>query len=182
METMFLTVSGEDVLVEKPAVENRYAILFADNTECACTGVTGKTEVLAGHARDVLRVNGLETDYQTAKAGFTAGGWYIVCYEVIPAGSVLKRVQDIGDVYMTDENGEILTVTLAEDFKTGERFPYADYTLVGSITDNMDGTLTVAVGKANTRVQQIEDDNAALTAQVAEANEALDMIFSGVTE
>ena len=182
METMFLSVAGEDVRVETPTATYRYAILFADNTECACTGVTGKTEVLAGHARDVLRVNGLETDYQTAKAGFTAGGWYIRCYEVIPAGSVLKRVQDTGDAYMTDENGEILTVTLAEDYKTGEQFPYADYTLVGSITDNMDGTLTVAVGKANTRVQQLEDDNAALTAQVAEANEAIDMIFSGVTE
>ena len=182
METMFLTVSGEDVLVEKPAVENRYAILFADNRECACTGVTGKTEVLAGHARDVLRVNGLETDYQTAKAGFTAGGWYIVCYEVIPAGTALRRVNDAGDAYLTDENGEVLTVKLEDAYRIGEAFPYADYTLVGSITDNMDGTLSVAVGKANTRAQQLEDDNAALTAQVAEANEALDMIFSGVTE
>ena len=182
METMFLMVSGEEVLVEQPVMVNRYATLFADNTECACTGVTGKTEVLAGHARDVLRVNGLETDYQTAKAGFTAGGWYIRCYEVIPAGTVLKLAAETGDAYQLDENGEVLTVTLAEDYKTGEQFPYADYTLVGSITDNMDGTLTVAVGKANTRVQQLEDDNAALTAQVAEANETLDMIFSGVTE
>ena len=93
------------------------------------------------------------------------------------------------DVVVAGHKRDVLTVTVTGDFTAvkkafgdsqrwavvdGENtYDKSNYTLLASVCDNMDGTVTVRVGRANTREEDLENakkalqaENAALSAQV----------------
>lgn len=54
------------------------------------------------------------------------------------------------------------------------------YTLVASICDNMDGTVTVRVGRQNTTEETLQDEKNALAKQNAEQAEIINILAGGV--
>ena len=56
------------------------------------------------------------------------------------------------------------------------------YTLVASITDNMDGTITVRIGRKNTAEETLQDENAALQAENAGLNAQIDDLIVELLE
>ena len=57
----------------------------------------------------------------------------------------------------------------------------SNYTLVASICDNMDGTITVRVGRANTVEEDLRDQVAASNVTINEQNEVIGILAGGVT-
>ena len=62
----------------------------------------------------------------------------------------------------------------------------SNYTLVASICDNMDGTITVRVGRKNTSEETLQDEKnalaaekAALAAEIAEQAEVINILAGG---
>lgn len=94
-------------------------------------------ELLAGHSREVVTLK-LEATYQEAVDNFVQGAVFTIIEEV------------------TGEDGSTTTVEHYHD----------DYPTPGSITDHRDGTVTVKMGAANTREQDLEDKAAEAEATV----------------
>ena len=101
-------------------------------------------EILAGHSREVVTLK-LEATYQEAVDNFVQGAVFTIIEEV------------------TGEDGSTTTVEHYHD----------DYPTPGSITDHRDGTVTVKMGKANTREQDLEDKAAEAEAETAKVSEDL---------
>lgn len=94
-------------------------------------------EELAGHIREVATIT-IESTYQEAVDNFVQGAVFTIIEEV------------------TGEDGSTTTVEHYHD----------DYPVPGSITDHRDGTVTVKMGAANTREQDLEDKATAADATV----------------
>lgn len=92
---------------------------------------------------------------------------------------------------------DVLTVTVTGDFAAvkaafdGQPWAVVDgetaydksgYTLPVSVCDNLDGTVTVRVGRANTREEDLEDEKAALQAENAALSAQMDDLLVEVLE
>lgn len=97
----------------------------------------GALEVLDGHKREVVTLT-IEATYTEAAENFVEGAVFTIIEEV------------------TGEDGSTTTVEHYHD----------DYPTPGSITDHRDGTVTVKMGAANTREQDLEDQATAAEATV----------------
>lgn len=138
-------------------------VKFKDGTQFVLPKYpTSSDAVIAGHKRDTLSVT-VEGEHSAVKAAFNGQPWAIHTTEPIE-----------------NENGETVMVECEYDKSV--------YTLVASICDNMDGTITVRVGRANTVEETLQDEknalakqNAALTAENAEQADIINILAGGVT-
>lgn len=55
----------------------------------------------------------------------------------------------------------------------------SNYTLIASICDNMDGSITVRIGRQNTVEETLQDENEALAAENAEQAEIINILSGG---
>ena len=106
-----------------------------------CTYPTASSAVIAGHKRDVLSVT-VEGEHSAVKSAFNGQPWAIHETEKFK-----------------DEDGKIIEVE--------HEYDKSVYNLVASICDNMDGTITVRVGRENTTEETLRDTNKALSKQNA---------------
>ena len=135
-------------------------IKFKDGTQFALPKYpTSSDAVIAGHKRDTLSVT-VEGDHADVKAAF-GQPWAIHETEKFK-----------------DEDGKIIEVE--------HEYDKSNYTLVASICDNMDGTITVRVGRANTVEETLQDEknalqteNAALSAENAEQADIINILAGG---
>lgn len=97
---------------------------------------TAQMETLAGHVRDTISLT-IEATYNDIVDNFVQGAAFIIIEEV-------------------EKDGEITTIEYYHD----------DYPTPGPITDHRDRTITVKMGAANTREQDLEDKVAATEATV----------------
>lgn len=96
---------------------------------------TASSAVIAGHKRDVLSVT-VEGEYADIKAAF-GQPW---------------------EIHVTEND----TNAFGRPAQTENVYDKSNYTLVASICDNMDGTITVRVGRENTVEETLQDANSAL--------------------
>lgn len=138
-------------------------IKFNDDTQFPlCKYPTSSDAVIAGHKRDTLSVT-VEGEYSAVKAAFNGQPWAIHTTEP-----------------RKNENGETVMVECEYDKSI--------YTLVASICDNMDGTITVRVGRQNTTEETLRDEkavlakqNAALSAENSEQAEIINILAGGAS-
>lgn len=121
---------------------------------------TASSAVIANHKRDVLNVT-VEGEHADVKAAFNGQGWAVHTTEP-----------------RKNENDETVMVDCEYD--------KSNYTLVASICDNMDGTITVRVGRKNTSEETLQDEKnalaaekAALAAENAEQAEVINILAGG---
>ena len=105
---------------------------------------TAQQELLAGHSREVVTLK-LEATYQEAVDNFVQGAVFTIIEEVI---------------------GEDGSTTNVEHY-------HDDYPTPGSITDHRDGTVTVKMGAANTKEQDLENKVAVAEAETAKVSQDL---------
>lgn len=110
-------------------------------------------EVLFGHKREVLTVK-VEGEHSAVKAAFNGQPWAIHTTEP-----------------RENENGETVMVECEYDKSI--------YTLAASICDNMDGTITVRVGREDTVEDKLRDTNKALQKANAEQAEIINILAGG---
>ena len=121
-------------------------IKFEDGTQFTLLAASGAPALVAGHRRDVVTLT-LSGTYAAVKAAFNGQPW--------------------AHYFATGDSKDI-TDLAASDEATGEYVrDYSGYQLVAGITDNMDGTVTVRVGRSNTREESLEDELAAEQAKSA---------------
>lgn len=136
-------------------------VKFENGAEFALCGYpTAADAVLAGHKRNVLNVT-VEGEHSAVKSAFNGQPW------VIHETEKFK-----------DEDGKIVEVE--------HEYDKSIYTLVASICDNMDGTITVRVGRENTVEETLADEKAALAhenvrlaAKNAEQTEIINILAGG---
>lgn len=98
------------------------------------------------------------------------------------------------DAVLAGHKRDVLTVTVegeyaaVKDAFNGQGWAVADgenvydksgYTLVASICDNMDGTITVRIGRENTVEETLQDQNAELLSAFAEQAEIINILSGG---
>lgn len=131
-------------------------IKFNDGTQFVLPKYpTGADAVIAGHKRDTLSVT-VEGEHSAVKAAFNGQPWAIHETEKFK-----------------DKDGKIVEVE--------HEYDKSIYTLVASICDNMDGTITVRVGRQNTTEEILRDTNAELSKQNAEQADIINILSGGVT-
>lgn len=114
-------------------------VKFENGAEFALRGYpTASSAVIAGHKRDVLSVT-VEGEYADIKAAF-GQPW---------------------EIHVTEND----TNAFGRPAQTENVYDKSNYTLVASICDNMDGTITVRVGRENTTEETLRDEKAALQKQ-----------------
>ena len=119
-------------------------IKFEDGTTFPLLAASGAPALVAGHRRDVLDLK-LTGTYEAVKEAFNGQSW---------------EHRFLGSEQITDLS--------TYDEAAGEYVrDYSGYQLVAGITDNMDGTVTVHVGRSNTREETLEDELAAEQARAA---------------
>lgn len=112
-------------------------IKFEDGQQFDLLASSGKPERVAGHLRDVLTLT-LTGTFEAVKAAFNGQAWVHHFTEQTEDGKMVER-----------------------------EFDLSGYQLVAGITDNMDGTVTVRVGRNNTREETLTDELAAEQAKTA---------------
>ena len=136
-------------------------VKFEDGTQFVLPKYpTSSDAVIAGHKRDTLSVT-VEGEHSAVKAAFYGQPWAIHETEKFK-----------------DADGKIVEVE--------HEYDKSNYTLVASICDNMDGTITVRVGRKNTVEETLQDEknalqteNAALTAENAEQADIINILAGG---
>ena len=98
------------------------------------------------------------------------------------------------DAVLAGHKRDVLTVTAQGEYAdikaafNGQGWAIADgenvydksgYTLVASICDNMDGTITVRIGRANTMEESLRDEVDALRVANAERAEIINILSGG---
>ena len=106
----------------------------------------------------------------------------------------LPNYPTASDAVLAGHKRDVLTATVVGEYSevkdafNGQGWAIVDgeaeydksgYTLVASICDNMDGTITVRIGRKNTAEETLADENAALTAQNAEQAEIINILAGG---
>ena len=112
-----------------------------------------------------------------------ADGAQLDCVSVAGAGAVVAGHKR--DVLTVTVAGEFAAVRAAFDGSPwavvdgGNTYDKSGYTLPVSVCDNLDGTVTVRIARANTREEDLEDENAALQAENAEQTDIINILTGG---
>lgn len=107
---------------------------------------------------------------------------------------MLRGYPTASDAVLAGHKRDVLTATVEGEYAAvkgafnGQGWAIVDgkaeydksgYTLVASICDNMDGTITVRVGRENTVEETLQDQNAELLSAFAEQADIINILAGG---
>ena len=105
-------------------------------------------------------------------------------YPTASAAVVANHKRDVLNVTVEGEYADVKSAFNGQGWSVADgegEYDKSGYTLVASICDNMDGTITVRVGREDTVEEKLRDTNAELSKQNAEQADIINILAGGVT-